>query len=65
MDAVCPRCGARMECRPGLDCWCEKLPRLPMPKGEAACLCEKCLAGERDRAARRNEAAHAAATNKE
>jgi ribosomal protein L34E len=43
----CPECGAAFEClaRSGAnDCWCMKLPRLPMPTDAAAdCLCATCL----------------------
>jgi hypothetical protein len=46
MDTTCPRCGAAMSCNPGQGCWCEKLPRRPMPERAEACLCPKCLAEE-------------------
>jgi hypothetical protein len=45
-QVICPRCGARFDCRPGGDCWCAAEPvRLPLPveRTAGACLCPDCL----------------------
>jgi len=43
-ETTCARCGTPMTCTPEGDCWCKDLPpRLPVPKGPAACFCPRCL----------------------
>ncbi len=41
---ICPRCGARFECRAPGRCWCEEWPRLESVEPESDCLCPECLA---------------------
>jgi prepilin-type N-terminal cleavage/methylation domain-containing protein/prepilin-type processing-associated H-X9-DG protein len=40
---VCPRCGARFECRLSAACWCAKFPVLGQVEPPSDCLCPKCL----------------------
>jgi prepilin-type N-terminal cleavage/methylation domain-containing protein/prepilin-type processing-associated H-X9-DG protein len=40
---VCPRCGARFECRVSAGCWCAELPVLDPVEPRTDCLCPKCL----------------------
>ncbi len=40
---VCPRCGARFECRASADCWCAKFPVTGPLEPPSDCLCPKCL----------------------
>jgi hypothetical protein len=39
----CPRCGTKFDCDPVNDCWCAKLPPLPMSKEASSCFCPACL----------------------
>jgi hypothetical protein len=41
---ACARCGAPLDCNPAGDCWCKREEvRLPVPTGDAGCLCAACL----------------------
>ena len=40
---VCPRCGARFECRLSAGCWCADFPKLRDVDAESDCLCPECL----------------------
>jgi prepilin-type N-terminal cleavage/methylation domain-containing protein/prepilin-type processing-associated H-X9-DG protein len=40
---VCPRCGARFECRVSAGCWCADYPVLDPVEPRTDCLCPKCL----------------------
>jgi prepilin-type N-terminal cleavage/methylation domain-containing protein/prepilin-type processing-associated H-X9-DG protein len=41
---ICPRCGARFECRAPACCWCGEFPVLRQLDPESDCLCPQCLA---------------------
>lgn len=40
---ICPRCGARFECRAPSRCWCQELPVLRQVDPQSDCLCPQCL----------------------
>jgi prepilin-type processing-associated H-X9-DG protein len=40
---VCPRCGARFECRVSAACWCAEHPALEHVEPRHDCLCPECL----------------------
>jgi hypothetical protein len=46
METRCARCQAPMSCNPDGDCWCAKLPRIPMPADASGCCCPDCLQKE-------------------
>ena len=60
MEASCPTCGSRFACSPGAECWCGRLPLLPMPEGATHCLCPACLDRKLDEAAAKTPANTAA-----
>lgn len=41
---ICPRCGARFECRAPARCWCQEFPALRQVDPQSDCLCPQCLA---------------------
>jgi hypothetical protein len=46
METRCARCQTPMICNPEGDCWCAKLPPIPMPNDSTACFCPDCLQKE-------------------
>jgi hypothetical protein len=44
MEKRCANCNAAFQCHTDGHCWCEELPRIPMPSDPSAgCLCHACL----------------------
>ena len=46
METTCAKCGGGMTCAMTEECWCAKLPRVPMPREATGCLCRSCLEEE-------------------